>query len=322
MGLRFNRSIRLFPGVRLNVGLGGASLSLGAPGASINIGKRGTYGNVGIPGTGLSYRQRLDSPERQPDEPIRCTISLAGDQIVVIADDGRPLGDDETKRILRENSSQIRDILDREAERRNGLVEPLMRPERSSGTSKSGKPIQRDGETRSDWLGRVGEWRAGNANNMEQRLVDSLESIDWGRETNIGCGISGNRAMLDIDLPEIEQVPMTVWKIAPRGQPPGLIEGRLSVSEGNRRYVRVVAAIARIATDAVMEGVPEVESLAVNAYTTRGGVDDYVVVLDVTRSQWEAIPADPDDEMILSRLGARMEITTTGRLKAQTPVAP
>lgn len=64
MGLRFTRRITIFPGVRLNFSKSGVSLSIGPRGASITLGKRGVYGNVGLPGTGLSYRTRLDAPAR------------------------------------------------------------------------------------------------------------------------------------------------------------------------------------------------------------------------------------------------------------------
>lgn len=66
MGFRFRRSVRLFPGVRLNFSGGGISTTLGVRGASINVGPRGTYANLGLPGTGLSYRAHLSSP--QPHE--------------------------------------------------------------------------------------------------------------------------------------------------------------------------------------------------------------------------------------------------------------
>ena len=60
MGLRFQRRIQVFPGVRLNVGLRGVSTSVGVPGASLTVGKRGVHANLGAPGTGLSYRTRID----------------------------------------------------------------------------------------------------------------------------------------------------------------------------------------------------------------------------------------------------------------------
>ena len=61
MGFRFSKRISLFPGVKLNLGLGGVSASIGGRGASVNIGKRGVFGNLSLPGSGLSYRTRLDS---------------------------------------------------------------------------------------------------------------------------------------------------------------------------------------------------------------------------------------------------------------------
>jgi len=62
MGWRFRRSIRLFPGVRLNFSRRGVSTTIGVRGASVNVGKTGTYVNLGLPGTGISYRQKLTPP--------------------------------------------------------------------------------------------------------------------------------------------------------------------------------------------------------------------------------------------------------------------
>jgi Protein of unknown function (DUF4236)/Bacterial SH3 domain len=59
MGLRFRKSLRIAPGVRLNLTQAGLSTTLGPRGATVNVGSRGTRGSVGLPGTGLSYSQRL-----------------------------------------------------------------------------------------------------------------------------------------------------------------------------------------------------------------------------------------------------------------------
>lgn len=61
MGFRFNRRIKIAPGVRLNISKSGIGASFGPRGASLSVGKRGVYGNVGLPGTGVSYRTRLDT---------------------------------------------------------------------------------------------------------------------------------------------------------------------------------------------------------------------------------------------------------------------
>lgn len=57
MGLRYRKSIKLLPGIRLNFGTRGFSnLSLRIKCIRLNIGRRGISGNIFIPGTGFSYR--------------------------------------------------------------------------------------------------------------------------------------------------------------------------------------------------------------------------------------------------------------------------
>lgn len=69
MGFRFQKRIRIFKGLTLNLSKSGSSWTVGRPGVSVNIRGKKVTGNVGIPGTGLSYRQSLDQPET-PVEPV------------------------------------------------------------------------------------------------------------------------------------------------------------------------------------------------------------------------------------------------------------
>ena len=59
MGFRFRKSLRIAPGVRLNLTSRGLSTTFGPRGTTVNLSSSGARGNVGIPGTGLSYSQRL-----------------------------------------------------------------------------------------------------------------------------------------------------------------------------------------------------------------------------------------------------------------------
>src|SRR5262249_43310594 len=59
MGFRFQRRLKLFPGVRLNFSRGGISTTIGVRGASVPLGGRAAYVNLGIPGPGLSSRERI-----------------------------------------------------------------------------------------------------------------------------------------------------------------------------------------------------------------------------------------------------------------------
>jgi hypothetical protein len=55
MGFRFRRSLKIAPGLHLNLGKHGASASIGGRGARVTLGQKGTRTTVGIPGTGVSY---------------------------------------------------------------------------------------------------------------------------------------------------------------------------------------------------------------------------------------------------------------------------
>ncbi|MFY7917066.1 MAG: DUF4236 domain-containing protein [Rubrivivax sp.] len=59
MGFRFQKRIRIFKGLTLNLSKSGTSWTVGGPGASVNVRGEKVTGTVGAPGTGLSYRQTL-----------------------------------------------------------------------------------------------------------------------------------------------------------------------------------------------------------------------------------------------------------------------
>jgi len=62
MSLRFRRSLRIAPGVRLNLGLHGAGLSVGPRGLHVGMNRRGMYSSAGIPGTGLYAMHHYHTP--------------------------------------------------------------------------------------------------------------------------------------------------------------------------------------------------------------------------------------------------------------------
>jgi hypothetical protein len=57
MGWRFRRSVKLLPGIRLNLSRSGVSTSIGVRGAHVTVGHGKVRETVGIPGTGISYTQ-------------------------------------------------------------------------------------------------------------------------------------------------------------------------------------------------------------------------------------------------------------------------
>lgn len=55
MGLRLRKSIKVFPGLTLNLSKSGVSASVGMRGAHVTVGKKGIRKTVDLPGTGISY---------------------------------------------------------------------------------------------------------------------------------------------------------------------------------------------------------------------------------------------------------------------------
>lgn len=87
MAFRFQRRVRIAPGLRLNLSKSGVGLSVGQRGASLSIGKRGVQSHVGLPGTGLAYRQ---SHNRQSSSRTVEQASGIDHQVAMrVLDDGR-----------------------------------------------------------------------------------------------------------------------------------------------------------------------------------------------------------------------------------------
>lgn len=79
MGLRFRKSIKVLPGIKLNLSKSGIGVSGGIKGLRVGVNSRGTYSSVGIPGTGIystSYKSNSKKtiPSNIPTEDLRHKI--------------------------------------------------------------------------------------------------------------------------------------------------------------------------------------------------------------------------------------------------------
>lgn len=70
MGFRLRQTLRIFPGLRLNLSKSGVSASVGVQGATLNVGRKGIRGTVGVPGSGMSYSKMLFRPGRGTGAPV------------------------------------------------------------------------------------------------------------------------------------------------------------------------------------------------------------------------------------------------------------
>jgi hypothetical protein len=85
MALRFQRRIKLMPGVRLNLGLHGAGLSVGPRGLHVGMNRRGMYTSAGIPGTGIYAVHHFHEPgKRYPEVQSNVGPFLSGVLLAVL----------------------------------------------------------------------------------------------------------------------------------------------------------------------------------------------------------------------------------------------
>ena len=135
MAIRFRKSFKLAPGVRMNLSGGGLSWTLGPRGASVGIGKRGTFLNTGIPGSGLSMRQSLAgnlASSQSPSRPapgkvnIELTISVADDgTITFTGEDGTPVSENLVTAAKRQRGDVIMGLIHQKCAEINGQVSAL-----------------------------------------------------------------------------------------------------------------------------------------------------------------------------------------------------
>jgi hypothetical protein len=135
MAIRFRKSIKLAPGVRLNLSGSGASWTFGPKGASVGVGKRGTYLNAGIPGSGLYTRQALTSERRSPGRTsasavghtrVSLTVSVSDDGEITFKDsNGQPVPDAMIAAAKKQQGEAIKALIQSKCDEINAQVTAL-----------------------------------------------------------------------------------------------------------------------------------------------------------------------------------------------------
>lgn len=278
MALRFRKSIKLAPGVRLNFSGRGTSWSFGPRGASVSIGKRGAYVNTGIPGTGLYSRTRIASGAHRPaatggGATYTMTCAVEDDGSLTFTDaSGAPMPEHVVDLAKKQNREAILGLIQRQCDNINGQIEALgqlhhdtpppitprfvaasfpepspsvpsakqigllarLIPGRSASITRENEAAalrHRDAveaweRDRADYTRQAARQKVlvekliyEDAAAMEQFLEQRLAEITWPRETTVSLDIrdAGATVALDVDLPEIEDMPTRLAAVPARG---------------------------------------------------------------------------------------------------------
>lgn len=80
MGLKFRKSIKIAPGVKLNLGKKSAGISIGGKHGGISYNTRtGTRARVSAPGTGLSYSTKVGGHSKKNSSHSVTTVTQVGE---------------------------------------------------------------------------------------------------------------------------------------------------------------------------------------------------------------------------------------------------
>lgn len=166
---------------------------------------------------------------------------------------------------------------------------------------------------------------------MERVFEERLADLDWPRETELSYGLArgGRSIALDIDLPEVEDMPtMRAEASASRYK---LNVKKRSSTQVRKEYMRFVHAIVFRAVGEAFHALPAAEEVIASGYTQRpdpatGQVrDDYLLSVRVDRPGWQAIDFsnldDVDPIAALERFELVRDMTKTGVFRPITPLA-
>lgn len=167
---------------------------------------------------------------------------------------------------------------------------------------------------------------------MEAFLEEKLQEIVWPRETIVSADIlnDGRLVFIDVDLPEIEDMPSRTAAAPTRGYKLSVKE--MSATQVQRLYMRHIHSIAFRAIGEAFSALPVSTEIVLSGFSQRpdkatGRVtDEYLFSVRVTRQAWAAIDFSNLQELdvveALARFNIRRTMTKTGSFKPITPFVP
>jgi len=398
MGLRFRRSIRLMPGVRMNLSGSGPSFSVGPRGASVTLGKRGVYANLGLPGSGLSVRQKLSGGGRSRGRAgvssatpsgqsinLNVTTTLDDDGNVVFKDEqGLPLTPELERIAKQQQGDTIRAWMDEQVNELNRAIDqvvnihqdtpapdqpleltpatferhPPKKPElvklnpiiafffrakKQRVEAENAQHVAAYKTAMAAWhklkkafedkeVNRILNLRQNLGTDtalMEDYLSTQINAITWPRETLVSFELldNGSEVLMDVDLPEIEDMPSRQGSVPQRGWRVS-IKG-LSDTQARKNYMtHIHGVLFRLAGEA-FAWLPSVQQVIVSGYSQRldpqtgSLVDEYLVSAQIPKSDWSRIDFDNlsqvDPVQAFDAFELRRKMTKTGIFKAIEP---
>lgn len=169
-----------------------------------------------------------------------------------------------------------------------------------------------------------------NADKYPDKALEAIFNIiEWPRETNISFEINEDVVLLDVDLPEIEDMPKVKYSLKGRGSNKDIVEEEKSDTQQRKDYANHIHGIGMLLCGIVFNTLERVKTVVISAYTQRissasGQIDDeYLYSVCADRDTWQNINLDNveclDPVDVLGSFNTRRNMTKTGIFKAIEP---
>ncbi len=164
---------------------------------------------------------------------------------------------------------------------------------------------------------------------MAAYVEELLQSIEWPRETDIAFEVQdgGTKILLDVDLPEVEDMPRKSASLPARGYK--VTMKNVSATQIQKHYMAHVHGLGFRITGEMFAALPMAQLVILSAYSQRSdkttGVsgDEYLYSVRVTRDAWQRTDFGNltaiDPVQALERFELRRDMSKSGAFKAIEP---
>lgn len=129
----------------------------------------------------------------------------------------------------------------------------------------------------------------------EEALSVAFENIQWPYDTHISYQVDDDIALVDIDLPEIEELPDSMYIVRGRGRDKEIDTKAKTKIKLHEEYARHVHGIGVVVAATVFSTLLHVNTLVLSAFSQRKSkqtaltVDEYLYSVVIPRDEWTTL---------------------------------
>ena len=323
MGVRFSKSIKVGNYLRLNFSKSGVSATVGKRGASVNVGTKGTYLNlspsaVGISGTGLSYRQKIAGSSKKKKQTDKKTEKKSSETQSTSSSSLHRKGEEnKQEEVVYTADNSIIEEYEQANEARINIHKyadnVLNRQEFAAFVDGLESEAAQDIYELS---------LAGDEDTIEELVGNFVSNLDLDYEVNCSYELEDNVLYIDLDLPEIEDLPRE-YPVLSKNE---IVYKRKSTAELREEYARTIMSLGVYLAASCFNISSYIDEIVLSAFTTvrdsKGDQQDqYLYSVRFSRDVFENTDLSALDDLyrFLLKFENRINLSPTFIFKAIEP---